>query len=208
MSRTSQRDPMPFYDRFSEQFDRAMNSYDVRKRIGIVFSELLPLDLRGRKILDAGCGTGWFSQAAVERGADAVVSLDIGMNLLKMTGRKCNSSKVCGDVLHLPFLTGHFDIVICSEVIEHTSSPEHAFRELARVLKPGGILALTVPNRFWHWAVRLANRFHLRPYEGLENWCTRSEILSWSEEYRLSIETLRGFHLCPYVLSFTHGILD
>ena len=208
MTHTRQQDPVLFYDRFSEHFDDAMNGYDVRKRIRIVFSDLLPTPLQGRKILDAGCGTGWFSRAAMERGADFVVSLDIGMNLLKMTDRKCRSRKVCSDVLHLPFPAGSFDIVICSEVIEHTPEPGAAFRELARVLKRGGILVLTVPNRFWHWAVRFANRFRLRPYEGLENWCRRQDIRAWCGEHRIAIEKLYGFHLYPYVLPFTHGMLD
>lgn len=208
MTRARQPDPVLFYDRFAGQFDDAMNGYDLRKRIRIVFSDLLPSRLQGRKILDAGCGTGWFSRAAVERGADFVVSLDIGANLLKQAGGKCDSHRVCSDVLQLPFPAESFDIVLCSEVIEHTPDPKAAFRELVRVLRRGGLLVLTVPNRFWHWAVRIANRLHLRPYEGLENWCRRDELRAWCGECRISIERFCGFHLYPYVLPFTHGMLD
>ena len=45
-----------------EDFDKAMNMYDTRKRVQVVFNELLHEDITGKKLLDAGCGTGWFSQ--------------------------------------------------------------------------------------------------------------------------------------------------
>ena len=48
----------------------------------------------------------------------------------------------------MPFKNNSYDAVICSEVLEHVDSPEDSIKELIRVLKPGGILALSVPRYF------------------------------------------------------------
>ncbi|MCP3677026.1 MAG: class I SAM-dependent methyltransferase [Deltaproteobacteria bacterium] len=196
-----------FYNRLANRFDSVMNMYDTEKRVRIVYDELLSDDIRGKKLLDAGCGTGWFSKKAAELEAE-VYSSDIGTNLLKVVADKCDSRKVTGDLLALPFLPDTFSIVVCSEAIEHTINPAHAFTELVRVLAPGGTLIVTVPNRFWHWSVRLADRLKIRPYEGLENWPAWGELERWCVANNLKVESMFGFHLFPFVLKFTYPVLD
>ena len=196
-----------FYNDLAQRFDSVMNMYDTEKRLRIIYDELLPGSLKGKLLLDAGCGTGWFSKRASEKGAN-VVSSDIGVNLLKVVGTKCPSRKAAGDLTALPFRANSFDIAVCSEAIEHTIDPEKAFKELVRVLRPGGTLVVTVPNRFWFWSCWLANRLKLRPYEGLENWVGYSELKRWSEEAGLHVEKTFGFHLFPFVLKFTYPLLD
>jgi malonyl-CoA O-methyltransferase len=91
-----------FYETFAERFDPEMNHYDLQRRLEIVYDELLPDDLAGKQLLDAGCGTGWFSKKACDRGAK-VTSLDVGEKLLAQVAKKCDSRRVVGDVLALPF---------------------------------------------------------------------------------------------------------
>ena len=83
------RDPkLYFYDTIADRFDELVNAYDLRRRLEIVFDELLgPGDLTGRTVLDVGCGSGWFSREAARRGA-RVTSLDIALRLLHETGRE------------------------------------------------------------------------------------------------------------------------
>ncbi len=195
-----------FYETIAEEFDSVMNRYDVEKRVRLVFTRLLR-QAHGCLVLDAGCGTGWFSRAASSHGA-RVVSLDLGVGLLAQVRRKCETRAVVGSVLDLPFGAGAFDAVISSEVIEHTPDPRRAVREMARVLRPGGTLALTVPNRAWKAAVIIANALHLRPYCGLENWPSRRALVRWLQEAGLDVEELFGFHIVPFVFPFLYPAID
>ena len=187
-----------FYDTIAERFDAIMNHYDLRRRVETVFDVLLKAyDLRNLSLLDAGCGTGWFSAEACKRGAN-VTALDIGPRLLEQVRRKCNAKTVVGDVLNLRFPDATFDVVVSSECIEHTTDPRGAVRELLRVCKPGGLAVITCPNRRWHWACVVANRLRLRPYEGLENWPRWRELQAWIRETGAEILSARGIHLFPF----------
>jgi 2-polyprenyl-3-methyl-5-hydroxy-6-metoxy-1,4-benzoquinol methylase len=199
---------MYFYESFAEQFDSKMNMYDLRKRVAVVFDELLGgHELGGKTLLDAGCGTGWFSKRAVERGA-VVTSMDLGENLLGEVAKKCESHRVIGSILEMPFPDNHFDYVISSEVIEHVPAPHRAIDELYRVLKPGGTLVITTPNRVWHFSVSIANRLKLRPYQGLENWVGYAEMRKKFEQLGLRDIRMKGIHLFPFVSPLFYPILD
>jgi len=205
MSRKSVKTEL-FYNNFAVEFDSRMNKYDLQRRLDIVFNKLLPKSIAGKRLLDAGCGTGHFSQQAVKKGA-RVTSMDIGENLLEKVSEKCNSERVVGSVLDMQFEDNYFDFIISSEVIEHTNAPYKAIGELYRVLKPNGILALTVPNQFWKWSCVLANTLKIRPYEGIENWVGYSGLKRELEAAGFSILHYRGFHLLPFQINFLHPFL-
>lgn len=196
-----------FYDRLAPEFDQIMNMYDLERRVDTVFDTLLGrYDLRDRTLLDAGCGTGWFSLRACQRGAD-VTALDIGPSLLEQVRRKCDADTICGDVLDLQFPDDHFDVVVSSECIEHTRDPHAAVRELIRVCKPGGLVAITCPNRFWYWLCVVANVMHWRPYEGIEDWPRWRDFRSWVEEENTHIIDMRGIHLFPFQVKALQPLL-
>jgi 2-polyprenyl-3-methyl-5-hydroxy-6-metoxy-1,4-benzoquinol methylase len=196
-----------FYEAFADEFDSRMNMYDTRRRVELIFGDLLPEDLTGKRLLDAGCGTGWFSQAAGKRNAE-VTAMDLGERLLSKVKEKCQAQTVVGSVLEIPFPDDYFDVVVSSEVIEHTTAPTRALFEFARVLKPGGVLIVTTPNRLWYFSVALANALKLRPYQGLENWISWRTFLRTHREAGLTVETKAGVHLFPFVFSFLHPLLS
>lgn len=196
-----------FYDTIAERFDKIMNRYDVHRRIDTIYDVLLGAhDLTDRTLLDAGCGTGLFSAAACARGA-RVTALDIGPRLLEQVRRKCNAKTVVGDVMNLDFRDGAFDVVVSSECIEHTTDPRRAVGELVRVCKPGGLIAITCPNRHWRWACTIANALRLRPYEGLENWPSWKELRQWVTESGATIKSMRGIHLFPFQVKMLQPVL-
>lgn len=200
-------DRQRFYDGIADEFDDVMNHYDLERRLEVVFDDLLgSVELKGALVLDAGCGTGEFSRAAQQRGA-RVVSVDIGPRLLARTRRKGVEQVAAADVAALPFPDGTFDVVLSSECIEHTPSPRASMLELARVLRPGGRLAVTCPNRTWYWSCALADRLGIRHYKGLENWPGWSALRGWAAEGGVAVTTHRGVHLFPFMLRATQPLL-
>jgi SAM-dependent methyltransferase len=103
----------------------------------------------GRRVLDAGCGTGYGTEILVEAGAASVDAIDISDEALAATRERVGDRVEAqrADLHELPFADGHFDLVVCFEVIEHVGEQGEALAELRRVLAPGGILIISSPNR-------------------------------------------------------------
>jgi SAM-dependent methyltransferase len=186
-----------FYDTIAGDYDRIINRYDLERRLEIVFDELLGSgDLAGKRVLDVGAGTGWFSEQAARAGA-IVTSTDIGINMLRQTRGRTGTMLVASDACDLALASNTFDVVLSSECIEHTPDPLRALREMCRVLRQPGVLVVTTPNRLWHFSAVIAERFKLRPYDGLENWVGWRDLRGAVEGAGLQVTTMRGFHLVP-----------
>ena len=189
-----------FYEGIAERFDGLDHPADVARRLAVVFDECLgPTRLAGLRALDAGCGYGVFSEVAVARGS-AVVSLDIGERLVARAVARAGSRGLVADVGRLALRDRCVDLVISSEMLEHTDAPKRAIRELARVLRPNGLLVLTTPNRVWQGVVRAASRLRLRPFRGLENFVAWRRLERWCVEADLEVLTHLGFHPWPFHL--------
>jgi SAM-dependent methyltransferase len=121
----------------------------------------------GDRLLDLGAGGGRHAYEAMRRGA-VVTAVDTSAAEMKdaaammlaleqgdpAVGRRSGAGSVAaGDALELPFPPGCFDRVIAAEVLEHIHDDRRAIGELARVLRPGGTLAVTVPR----WLPELVN---------------------------------------------------
>ena len=188
-----------FYERMVRErdWDDATSPYETQRRLEIIFDDVLGgRDLSGLRLLDAGSGGGHFSAGSCDRGAD-VVSLDMGPSLLRQVAKLCDTRKVAGSVLALPFADASFDLVISTEVIEHTPDPLAALDELARVVRPGGTLLVTTPVRLWQPVVRAATTLRLRPYEGRENFLWPRAASRRLEAAGIRIERLFGFNILP-----------
>ena len=116
-------------------------------------SSRLTVDLRllgvraGDRLLDVGCGAGRHVLAGAARGAWAV-GVDLSAGVLPGRMSAPWAAFVLADGAWLPFADGSFQAAICTEVLEHIAEPEACVRELARVLMPGGRLAVSVPTSF------------------------------------------------------------
>lgn len=126
----------------------------------------------GERVLDMGCGAGRHAFDLYRRGARVVAfdhdaaelaAVEAMLTAMARAGEAApGGAATCrGDAAHLPFADGHFDRVVAAEVLEHLPDDGGAIAELARVLRPGGTLAVSVP-RFWPervcWA--LSREYH------------------------------------------------
>jgi SAM-dependent methyltransferase len=99
---------------------------------------------RPRRLLDAGCGTGWNLQDLGIFGETHGVDLS---PLAVITTRRRGGRVIQGNLLGLPYANSSFDVVTSFDVLYHAWVPDdvQAVRELARVLKPGGLMLVKVP---------------------------------------------------------------
>ncbi len=137
----------------------------------------------GHKVLDIGCGNGRHTAAAYNRDRVTAVGADRNHEDLIAARDRLEFHDRLGahgggtwcltaaDALALPFRGQSYDIVICSEVLEHIPDHRRAVREVVRVLKPGGTLVVSVPRWFPEkicWALsreyHQANQGHVRIY--------------------------------------------
>jgi SAM-dependent methyltransferase len=112
----------------------------------------------GERVLDLGCGAGRHAFECLRRGAlvvaadfdaselEAVTGLIGAMDQAGEVPAHAAGFGVRADALALPFPDGVFDKVICAEVLEHLRDDVGAMVELARVLRPNGLLAISVPR--------------------------------------------------------------
>ena len=192
--------PRYFYESIADRFEDLDHPDDVRRRLSVVFDECLgQTGLAGKRMLDAGCGYGAFSTAAARSGAD-VVSVDIGERLVARTIARAGGRGLVADVGHLALRDESFDVVVCSEMLEHTDAPARVVEELARILKVDGLLVLTTPNRVWQGPVRAASRLRLRPFRGLENFVEWHRLERVCSAAGLQVLVHLGFHPWPFQL--------
>jgi len=147
-----------------------------------------PAELAGKRILDVGCGPGVQVQFLTE--SNEVHGIDISRPALELAAER-------GLITHylnveeqgIPFPSEHFDIVICTDLLEHLFDPKFVLQEMRRVLRRDGYAILGVPNHFfWYMRLRILLGHNL--------------VLPWHEHAETSEEwnyihirffTLRGF---------------
>jgi demethylmenaquinone methyltransferase/2-methoxy-6-polyprenyl-1,4-benzoquinol methylase len=131
------------FDRIAPVYDamnRAMTAgLDLRWRRLAAASVVRP----GERVLDAACGTGDFALAALGAGAGRVTGVDFSERMLERARRKSAAVDwVRGDLLALPFADGSFDAATIGFGARNLADLERGLRELRRVLRPGGRLAV------------------------------------------------------------------
>jgi len=132
-------------------YDLAADNYDLMTDYLNSFEKgeipLILKNVKGKKILDVGAGTGRLSLMLSHVGAE-VTALDISAKMLAILKRKNHSIKtVVADAESLPFENETFDLVTAAFFIVHLSNPKRFFEEAYRVLKPSGELLITNINQ-------------------------------------------------------------
>lgn len=98
----------------------------------------------GDKILDVGCGLGYFSNLLSNKN-ESVDGIDIDEKCIKYCQKYMKGRYTVGDIHKLPYSNDYYDKALCTEVLEHVNHNERILAEIYRVLKKGGILVASVP---------------------------------------------------------------
>jgi ubiquinone/menaquinone biosynthesis C-methylase UbiE len=106
--------------------------------------------VRGKDVLDAGCGGGYGSMILLKGGAKSVTGVDISEE--SITGANShfaapNLRYIMGDLHRLPFPESSFDVIVAFEIIDQVPDFIQVLQEFKRLLRPGGVLLISTPNR-------------------------------------------------------------
>ena len=199
------------YDRISEAWDGFISSYDTNRRVEVLVEDFLGQErIIGKTCLDAGCGLGYFTKALLRHKPSHLSACDISKKLVDKLSRALPEVDCfLANILEISaiFQGKTFEVVVCSDVIEHTSDPKLAVKQLAKIVAPEGLLSISVPNQRWRWLLGLAQRLGLRnQYEGYENWVCPNELKDWIESEGFEILSSEGVHTIPFKL-FPHSLL-
>ncbi len=146
--------PRLSHEHYVESFGRQWNRYDVARdeedeAVFRVKTGLDPRDLKGARVLDAGCGGGRYARLLGSYGA-TVVGVDLSNAVEKaaaITADFPNVTILQADLLKLPLVQESFDVAFSIGVLHHSSDPRAAFSQVARCVKRGGHLSVWLYRR-------------------------------------------------------------
>jgi len=141
-----------FHERLAESWSSGYAAGSFLRRLRFLKQRLDGLVRPGALWLDAGCGSGVVAREIATHGAN-VIAVDASPKML--TQARHDKHPTAGSIKYqlidsvesLPFDDGVADGVLCSSVLEYVENPDSALREFFRVLRPNGLLIVSVPNR-------------------------------------------------------------
>lgn len=172
---------------------------------------------RNKRVLDIGCGQGGTIRAFSAAGRDAVgIEIDSGLAEYARLNLGSQSDRIkCLDILDCDTSQlGTFDLILCSDVIEHVGNPDAMIAIATSLLRPGGTFVLQVPNReSIHQVIadghfRIAGITLLSRQEGRE---LKRQLQGWDDPYHHMGEHLSASHYSTQMqlnglqVAFEHG---
>jgi ubiquinone/menaquinone biosynthesis C-methylase UbiE len=194
-----------------------------KKRVQSIFEWVLPND--DAVILDCACGRGFYLNMYRYVSRCKLVGLELEGEIIRKArtnvGHLPDITLTQGNIYALPFPDDYFDGVILSEILEHIDNDVAGLREVRRVLKPGGVAAITVPNAdypfLWdpiNWTLERTLHTHIQrgPLAGI--WANhvrlyeRDELCRAVEDAGLRVEVRRQFtHTSfPFIHNLVYGL--
>lgn len=117
---------------------------------------------KGGRILDVGCGTGAVMVELQKLGP--CYGIDFSVHALEFSAKRSSEGLALANAEEIPFASESFDAVVSLDTIEHVKNDSAAIREIARVLKPGGVFIMNVPAFKWLWGPHDVALMHQRRY--------------------------------------------
>lgn len=162
----------------------------VEDHLGPHLDRLTPPPGRRLRIVDVGCGPGHTVRRFASRGD--VIGFDYSLDALGFARSTGVRHVLAGDLTALPLASGSVDCVLALEVIEHVPDDVAALAEIARALRPGGVVAITVPAFMALW------RYHDEAYGHCRRY-TRDDLAMRVRRAGLSVLSCQYFK-CAFFL--------
>jgi len=165
-------------------------------------------DLKGKKILEVGCGKGRFVRQMARAGA-FVTGVEPSDALLTEAVARGEGTFLNAGACDLPFPDGSFDAVCAIEVIEHLPDLDAALREMTRVLKPGGLLVL-IDRHLWSFSQKrfLAPNVLIKTWHELKNDWMYPRGFPFRERWFTPGQVLRKLKTLGYYATAEHVLSD
>ena len=190
------------YDRQADLYGKDFRACHYRFRWSFLQRQQVVLKrfsgLKGKQILDVGCGPGLFSAPLAKE--NQLVGIDLSLEMLKLA--RPELVPVRGEGALLPFKNHSFDVVLAIEVLQHFGEPAPLLREILRVIKPGGQVVVSSLNKasLLHRVLR-----GVGGYEGLYFHSLDEIYLLLEKEGGVNFETELLSFPFPWVWSFARG---
>jgi len=204
--REYQKDFITLYEDFQDSENRLRKA----EKFNYILDKLKVHDPNGI-CLDTGCSNGIITNSLAPL-FRSVIGVDIDMTAMQAIKKteNSNTSYVFGDAMSLPYPEESFDAIVCSQTYEHVPSSDILFSEIDRVIKPGGVLIFSGPNKtfpiephyylpFLHWFNEKTADAYLRFTGKGDHYYERSRTY-WNLK-----NTFRGyeiFDVVKYVLEY------
>jgi 2-polyprenyl-3-methyl-5-hydroxy-6-metoxy-1,4-benzoquinol methylase len=147
-------DAVAYHTQLAGDWEQRYRKHSFRGRLTVVLEGLEQRGVEGSAWLDAGCGTGTLSRCLAERGCN-VLGVDASSKMVEVATRLAQEKTCTGrlsfeqveTIAKLDLADNSLDGILCSSVLEYASDPNACLTEFARVLRSGGALLVSVPNR-------------------------------------------------------------
>jgi 2-polyprenyl-3-methyl-5-hydroxy-6-metoxy-1,4-benzoquinol methylase len=138
----------------------------ARRRSALQFAVDYRPEGRPLRFLDAGCGTGALMERLSRSGQSEVYGIDVAREALAFSLTRGQERLAQASLTALPFAGDCFDVVTALDVVEHVEEDVKALGEIRRVLRPGGVLLMSVPAYPFLWSSHDTALHHKRRYTG------------------------------------------
>lgn len=191
-----------------------------RRRARLIFEYIDPCD--GKRILDLPCGRGFYLNMLRYVSNCKLVGADLDWEVIKVAKRHIadlNDTHIQrASIYRMPYPNNYFDAVILSEILEHIEDDVAGLREAWRVLKPGGAVAITVPNAnypFWWDPINklLERLFDRHIQRGMLAGIWANHVRLYTPEQLRGAVLSAGFHIADersmthYCFPFIHNLV-
>lgn len=136
----------------------------------------------GRVVLDIACGEGYGSKALLDAGASRVIGVDIAEDACAYACKTYGLDTVCASAEMIPIPESSIDVVVSFETLEHLNEPSDFLDECRRILRPGGQIILSTPNKKVYSEKGSHNPFHTCEYDKNE---LQAVVVSRFSKYEL-----------------------